>query len=303
MRLSTIQIFQSGINGILDSQSRVFDTEKQLASGKRFTSPSEDPYGATQVLGLDAALRTTEQYLRNSDMAEARLSLEEGTLDSAGDLLQRARELAVQGLNDTQGADGRKAIAEEIYQLADQMMALGNTQDAGGEYIFAGFKTKVSGGPFSHDGSGGFTYQGDQGGRALQIGPTRQVAISDSGTDVFMKIPAASGSGYENVFSTLYQLASDLDANNPQDSSLTSIDNAVENLSTIRARIGSRLNSIDNQRQVNESMSLQIEQTRSSIQDLDYAEAASDLNRHMLTLQAAQAAFVKTQNLSLFSLI
>lgn len=303
MRLSTVQIFQQGLNGILDSQRNVFDIEKQLATGKRFSSPSEDPYGAAQVLGLNEALKTTEQYLTNSRRAEARLGLEETTLANAGDILQRARELAVQGLNDTTGADGRQAIAEEVYQLVDQLVGLANTRDPNGEYLFAGSKTRVNGGPFTQDGSGGFAYVGDQGERHLQIGPTRQVATSDSGLDVFMKVPDAASGSYQDMFSTLYQLASDLESNSPQDVSLENIDNAIENLSTVRARIGARLNAIDNQNRVNESLSIQIQTTRSSIEDLDFAKAASDLNQHMLSLQASQSAYVRTQNLSIFRLL
>ncbi|MEJ2378305.1 MAG: flagellar hook-associated protein FlgL, partial [Pseudolabrys sp.] len=227
--------------------------------------------------------------------ATARLNIEDSTLSSAVDLLQRARELAVQGNNGTQSAADRKAIATEVRQLADSMMGLANTKDANGEYLFAGYKTQQQ--PFSSNGAGPYTYNGDQGQRSVQIGPTRQVATSDSGQDVFMNVPGGSGS----VFSMLNKLASDMESNSPDPSSITDMDAAINNLSSVRAAVGARLNAIDLQKNANDSVVLQYQTTRSNIQDLDYASAISQLNLQMTGLQAAQQSYVKVQGLSLFN--
>ena len=213
MRIGTLQLFRQGVNAILDQQTRVAGTQLQLASGKRINKPSDDPIGAAQLVGLSESLKVTEQYQKNIDHARSRLELEDAALGSVGDALQRARELAVQGLNDTNGAQDRAAIAQEIRQLTDEVLGLANRKDGAGEYLFAGFQGQNA--PFSHDGSGNFSYAGDQGQRQVQVGPARQVADGDSGLDVFMKVPAAGG-GFEDVFSTLYKLATDLEANAPE---------------------------------------------------------------------------------------
>ena len=206
----------------------------------------------------------------------------------------------VQGLNDTNGPTQRAAIALEIRQLMDEVLGLANRKDANGEYMFAGFQGQTA--PFSHNGSGTFTYSGDQGQRRLQVGPSRTIADGDSGLDVFMKIPTAAG-GYEDVFSTLHTMAVNLEANAPNTASLTQVDAALDHILGYRAGAGARLNALDSQESINEALLVQLEQTRSSIEDLDYAEAASRLSQESVTLQAAQQAFVRVQNLNLFEFL
>ncbi len=299
MRISTTQIFQRGIDTMLDQQARVFKTQLQLSSNKRFLSPADDPTAAAQVLGLNESISITAQYRTNAKAAQTRLEIEENSLDGVVNGLQRARELAVRGLNDTESAESRRGIAQEVRQIMDQVLSLANTRDPSGEYIFAGAQSLTQ--PFSHDGSGGFTYSGDQTARQLQVGPSRQIAAGDSGLDVFMKIDNAAGTGYQDVFSTLYSLATELEANAPVSDRLTELDNAIDNVLQVRSRIGARLNAIDREEQVNLAYSVQLESARSDVQDLDLAQAATDLNRQMVVLQAAQQAFVKVQGLSLFN--
>lgn len=299
MRISTTQIYQRGIDSMLDQQARVFKTQLQLSSNKRFLSPADDPTAAAQVLGLNESLAITTQYRTNAKAAQSRLEIEETSLDGVIDALQRARELAVQGVNDTQSAESRQGIAQEMRQLMDQVLSLANTRDSSGEYIFAGAQSLTR--PFSHDGSGGFTYSGDQSQRQLQIGPSRQIAVGDSGLDVFMKVENAAGTGYQDVFTTLYSMVTELEADNPDASRITEFDNAIDNVLQVRSRIGARLNAIEREEQVNLAYSVQLESARSDVQDLDLAQAATDLNRQMVVLQAAQQAFIRVQGLSLFN--
>lgn len=295
MRVSTKEMQLQTVQAMLDQQAQINRTQNQLSSGKRILTPADDPSGSTQVLSLGQVIDTTNQYQRNADAATARLNIEDSTLSSAVDLLQRARELAVQGNNGTENAASRKAIATEVRQLADSMMGLANTKDSNGEYLFAGYKTQQQ--PFSSNGAGTYTYNGDQGQRSVQIGPTRQIATSDSGQNVFMNIPGGSGS----VFSMLNKLASDMESNSPDPSSITDMDTAIKNLSGVRAAVGARLNAIDLQKNANDSAVLQYQTAQSKIQDLDYASAISQLNLQMTGLQAAQQSYIKVQGLSLFN--
>lgn len=301
MRIGSLQLFRQGVNSILDQQTKLAKTQEQLSLGKRIVSPSDDPTGSAQIIGLSESQKITEQYQSNILGVRARQELEDTTLGSAIDALQRARELAVQGLNDTNSATDRTAIAQEVRQLTDAVLGLANRKDANGEYLFAGFQGKTT--PFTSNGSGTFAYVGDQGQRRIQIGPTRQVADGDSGLDVFMKVPAAAGPGYEDVFSTLYTLATDLEADSPNSNSLTQLDNAIEHLLTFRAAAGARLNAVDDQQANNEAFLAQLTSTRASVENLDFAEAASRLSQQSVTLQAAQQAFVRVQNLNLFNFL
>ena len=218
MRISTSWIFQQGVNAMLDQQSTLAKTQQQLATGQRILTPSDDPSASTRVLELDQLIDTTKQYQRNSDYAETRLKLEETVLSDVGDVLQRIRELAVRANNDTLSAGDRNAIAKEVRINLDALLQLSNSKDATGEYLFAG--NRVATEPFIDNGAGNYSYDGDQGVRKLQIGPSRQVSVGDAGDNVFMKVDDGAG-GISSMFAVVYDFAVDLEANAPSATTLT----------------------------------------------------------------------------------
>ena len=298
MRISTSQMYYQGVTAMLDKQAELARTQQQLATGQRILAPSDDPAAATQAMQLEQIIETTRQYQRNADYAQSRLSLEETVLVEVGNILQRVRELAVRANNDTLSAGDRTAIAAEVRAVQQDLVQLANTQDANGEYIFAGFQTATV--PFNDDGAGNFSYNGDQGQRALQIGDNRQVTIGDAGDQVFMRVDDGAG-GFSSMFDVLYEFATDLEANAPNTTTLTRLDSALDNVLTVRAAIGARMNSIENQRGANDAFSLLMEENRSRLRDLDYAEAVSRFEQQMLALQASQQSFIKIEGLSLFN--
>lgn len=297
VRISTAQLFQQSVEAMLQKQREVSETELQVASGKRILRPSDDPSAAVRVLDLKEAQQRLAQYQRNADTAIARLDQEETALIGIESLLQRVRELAVRGSNDTLSDEDRYAIATEVREHIGGFLQLANSRDANGEYIFSGFKSLTE--PMSHDGNGNFTYHGDTGQRTVQIGDTREVAIGDPGS-IFMEFAAAAG-GTTNVGQVLYNLATTLESGSGYTDALTDIDTAFTNLFNTRARIGARLHAIDDQKQANESFDLATAQVRSTLEDLDYAEAISRFNQQLTALQASQQAFIKVQDLSLFN--
>jgi flagellar hook-associated protein 3 FlgL len=298
MRISTMQMFRQGIDTILDRQTKLIETQQQLSTGKRINNPSDDPTGAAQIIGYSEIAAITKQYQDNAGMAQFRLEMEDAALDSVVDNLQRARELTVQALNDTNSASDRSAIALEVRQILDEVIGLANRRDGNGQYLFSGFQSQTT--PFIDGGGGVFTYAGDSGQRSIQIAPARLVADGDSGQAVFMDIPGTSG-GTESLFVSLYSLATDLEADSPNGNSLDQIDNAINHMSDYRSRVGARLNAIDSQRNINDALLIQLTKARSDVEDVDYAEAASRLSQETVVLQAAQQAFIKVQNLTLFN--
>ena len=298
MRISTSQIFQQAVTTMLSKQSELAKTQQQLATGERLLSPSDDPDAATRVLDLSQIIDTTTQYQRNADFANTRLALEETVLTDIGELLQRSRELSVQANNDSLSASDRRSIAFEVRANIESLVQLANSRDATGEYLFSGFQTDTK--PFSDDGLGNFAYAGDQGQRSLQIGARRNVTVGDSGVEVFMKVDDGAG-GVDSMFSMLYDFATDLDANTPSGTTLTRLDSALDNVLNTRASIGARLNTVENQKNANESFSVLLQENRSNLEDLDYAEAVSRFEQQLLALQASQQTFVKIQGLSLFN--
>ena len=195
-RISTFMITQRSIDAMLRQQGKVSDTQQQISTGRRVLTPSDDPASAARVLNLNGALGTVQQYLNNADRAQSRLETEEGVLVGVGNALQRANELAIQGNNAPLSVTDKQAVAAEVRQLQAQILALANTRDSGGEYMFSGYQTGTK--PFSQPSLGSFSYAGDAGQRRLQISPDRQIADGDTGFDLFMNVatgPVATVNG------------------------------------------------------------------------------------------------------------
>src|SRR5688572_7628750 len=138
MRLSTAAFHRSSIDSILEQQTRLARTQTQVTSGKRFQSAAEDPIAATRAAALERTVSDNEQYGRNSNIVKSRLSYEEQSLADVTLLLQRARELALQGANGTVALEERRMLATEIRQQIAELVDISNRDDGNGEYLFAG---------------------------------------------------------------------------------------------------------------------------------------------------------------------
>lgn len=299
MRISTMQMFRQGVDVMLEKQSSLSDTELQMASGKRILRPSDDPAATVRILDFKEAEARIDQYQRNAEFAEGKLAQEETALEGIGNLLQRVRELAVRGNSDTMSTGDRQAIAEEIRQHMDSYLQLANTRDANGEYLFAGYKSQTP--PFDHNGAGTFSYAGDSGRRVVKIGDSREIAINDPGT-LFTGLAANAG-GTTDVGKIMYDLAANFEAGNGDSNALTDLDTAQGGILDARAVIGARMNAVDEQKTANDAFRVAVSQVRSSLEDLDYAEAVSRFNQQLTAMQASQQSFIKIQDLSLFNYI
>lgn len=189
MRISTSQIHNQALNQILDTQRQAAKTQNQIATGRRYATAADDPVGAVQVERLNRELASRAQYQKNIDLAESELRLEESSLEQAGNLLQRVRELTVQAGNPINTPEDRAFIAAEVETRLDELMQLMNTKLASGDYLFGG---NVGGRePFVRDASGAIRYQGDEGQRAVQIDGSIRLPVNDSGKRLFVDVPAA----------------------------------------------------------------------------------------------------------------
>ncbi|MCG7872290.1 MAG: flagellar hook-associated protein FlgL [Candidatus Thiodiazotropha lotti] len=297
-RVSTSILFSRGINSMLERQSALSRAQLQISSGKRILSPRDDPPAAAQALNLKTSITQVEQYQANADRARARLDLQEATLAGVEDIMPRVLELTLQGQSDTYSAEQRIAIAQELRQLNDELMALANTQDSDGEFIFAGYNADSI--PFTNPADGVFAYSGDMGVRTIQISATRQIQDRENGYDVFMNLTTSAG-GQRNLFETVHGIIAGLEADAPNAAFIDDIHAAHEQIGAVRARGGARLNSIEDQGRVNEDFIFTMQSSLSEIEDIDLAEAVSRFEQEMLALQAAQQSFNMVQSLSLFN--
>jgi flagellar hook-associated protein 3 FlgL len=292
---------------MLDQQARLQQTQMQLSTGKKILAPSDDPAAAARIIDLNQSLKQTEQYQSNINTARHRLSMEEGALQGATEILQRIHELGVQGLSDTNSPESRIAAAVEMEALNEQLLNLANTKNANGEYMFSGFRSNTQ--PFSKDAGnpGAYAYAGDTNFRSIQIDASRQITDGDPGVTVFGvptgAAPAAvpAPGSINNVFEAVNKLAAGLRANAPNAASLDDISRSLDKVLLTRASVGARLNALDSQEEINSDAILNTKTVLSATEDLDYAEAISRFSQQQLSLQAAQQTFTQTKKLSLFN--
>ena len=118
MRVTTNQIYSQSLNRIFELQKSSIDIQRQVATGKRITQPGDDPVAAATVLQINERLQAVDQYERNGVIAEQRLTQVDDVFGGVSHVLQRTRELLIQGRSEALGASDRRAVAAEIRATA-----------------------------------------------------------------------------------------------------------------------------------------------------------------------------------------
>lgn len=190
MRISSLQAFQNGVQGLQRNYAAAIRTQEQIASGNRILTPADDPVASVRLMQLEQQQNMLGQYKANLTAANNSLVQEESTLNSVNTIMQRVRELAAEAGNGALSQNDRRSIAAELREREDELLSLMNTKNARGEYAFSGFQGKTQ--PFERQADGSYAYQGDEGQRKLQIGSSLNVAISDNGKKVFQNITNAA---------------------------------------------------------------------------------------------------------------
>ncbi len=195
MRISTLQSFNKGLNSIMDNQSQVSKTQQQVSTGRRVLTPADDPIAATKILQLqqDSALR--EQFEKNIAGAKGRLALEETQMAGITENLDRLKELTIQAGDGAANMSDRQDIAFEVNAILEATVDLMNSKDAGGEYLFGGFKGGTQ--PFQKNENGRYDYAGDEGQRFISIASSTTVATGDNGKNLFVDVESS-----DNTFNT-----------------------------------------------------------------------------------------------------
>ncbi|MEK7303145.1 MAG: flagellar hook-associated protein FlgL [Pseudomonadota bacterium] len=402
MRISTNTIYETGTNLMLQQQETLIKTQQQLSTGRRILTPSDDPISAAQVLSITQAESLNKQYSVNRTSANSSLGLEENVLRKVTSLLQDIHSSTVYAGNASLTDTDRKILATELRSQLESLVGLANTTDEKGQFLFSGYQASTK--PFVQTGLN-VQYAGDQGQRLNQVGPARQIAVSDSGIDIFDRIKngnsvfttaadalntgsgiidagsvitpsSLTGDNYEitftvaagvttydivdittglpvsltnayvsnnvinfdgmqlsikgdpangdkftvspssnqSIFKTVGDLITALETPssgqpggtrlaNSLNTTLQTINNSLEHILAKQASIGARLSEVETLESVGSDLSIQFEQLLSQLQDVDFAKAASDLQRRQLYLEAAQQSYIKISGLSLFNYI
>lgn len=182
MRISTNMIFALGSTKISELQSNLVKTQQQLSTQRRVLTPADDPVAAANILGITQTMSINDQFATNRQNAKNLLSQQESVLQSVTTLLQDVKTLTINAGNGAMEDSQRQYLAAELRGRFDELMGLANSRDGAGNFMFGGFQ--ISSQPFSETPTGA-KYSGDQGQRLLQIGPSRHIALNDSGSAIF----------------------------------------------------------------------------------------------------------------------
>jgi flagellar hook-associated protein 3 FlgL len=306
MKVSTSMFFDKASAQLGNVQGSLAKTQQQLSSGKQITKPSDMPDKAALVTRLESEIARQNTYQSNIKTVEIRLTGEETALKNTSDVMFRMKELAIQAANDTLSGADRKTVALELDELRNQVLSLANSQDANGNYYFSG--SRVSHMPFGPDAKGVIVYQGDQTRMVVNVGDNRRMSLNLPGSDAFTKVVRDDGKGGSTgvgFFQSLNDLIDAVKGSNRVaiQRGISEIDTLQQGLSNATAKVGTDLNVVDAQNNVLDEITLRLKSTMSDIQDLDYTEAITRMNKDSLALEAAQSSFAKISKLSLFNYI
>lgn len=314
MRISTNTLFAAGQARVTELQAGLVNTQQQIATGRKILTPADDPIGASQVLNLEQGQAMNAQFATNRVNAGNALREQEGVLAGLNDLVQDIRTLLVKSGNGSLDDAQRGYLAVELNGQIDQMLALANSKDGMGNFMFSGFQVTT---PAYLKTATGASFQGDGGQRSLQVDTSRRVTTSVSAAQLFEAIdtgtPTAPGTK-QDLFTTLKSWADALAAptttpaaqaalaagGSAAGNALTTL---LDRVLSARAGIGAQQKEIDALDAAGSARDVYYATAKSALQDLDYTQAISQFSQQQTTLEAALKSFKTVSQLSLFSLI
>lgn len=246
-------------NALTRNGSAQQETMQQLSTGKRINRASDDAAGLAIRETMTAQITGLNTAIRNANDGISLLQTADGALSETSSLLQRMRELAVLAVNDTYSSTQKTAMSSEYVALSSQINQIAaNTQFNGMDLL---------------TGSGGVG--GGTGSFVFQIGAnttqTMAVAIVSQTLSLF---------GLQGT--TIATAAS-------ATSNIALLDTALTTLNTQRSTIGAAVNRLSHALDNLANVAANATESRSKVEDTDYATATSDLARQQIIAQAATA--------------
>lgn len=275
MRISSQQIFESGVRSMAQHTSDVMTAQEQISSGKKYQRASDNALAAG--LGVQVTLDQAKyaMFKVNQDYANQSLSTADSQLLNLHNMMANFQRILVQAGNDTLGLDNRKILGQQAQGIANAMNLLFQATDANGQPIF---ETDPAMQVVAVEVAEGVTVR-------ARLTPQECQAIADSMTAMTaMATRLADGQ-------TLI----------PGD--YTAIDSALKKVITAQVQTGVLQNQVEAATQAAEDQKLNIETERSTLLDTDLAETTATLARSNALLQAAQAIISKMDTNTLFQKI
>ncbi len=288
MRVSQGQIFDACKRELERCASKLLSLQRQAATGKRVTRPSDDPLAAARISETRGVLAKIDNSLRGNEYVSCWLSVTDSSLDQISDALARAKELAISQASATASAASRAAAAKEVKQLYDLIVQLANTR-LGNRYVFGGTSTLTP--PVERDDSYNASFRGNDERMSIRVG---------DGQTLEMNVTAQEALQGVGALETLRDLISSLESNDAGGvtSQLDRLEVAMDAINACLAEVGSRAKALEGHGEVLSEMQLDLQEALSGLQDADTAQVFMDLANQQVVYEAALRAAASVINRS-----
>lgn len=179
-------------NSVYYMQRRNLELEKvneQYNTGKKYQSAADSPSNFASTMRLEHDIAMYEQYTTNSGYALDNLTLEETSLSTINEVLDRANVLLQSGVNGSYSGTELNSISQELKEIQKQIYDLINTKTATGESIFSGGLSDIDAYLCQDDGT--YICQADCSQRFVQASSSAKIAVSDSAKNFFQHVETA----------------------------------------------------------------------------------------------------------------
>jgi len=292
MRVSNKMLYNTVMWDMQRKSEKLMELHDGVSSGLKLNKPSDDPAGAVKVINYDTAISKAEQYQRNIDNGTAFLDATESAVTATQDVLQRAKELALMALSETNSAAEKDTMALEVGQLYEQVKQTANTK-YNDRYIFSGFRTDVA--PYDDTGSYTGTASPD-GYMDVEIDAGSTISINMPGYAVFGS--AVDGT---DILAALDDLKTAMEDNDSDaiEAAMTDLDAGMDQADNVLAEIGARLNRMDIAKNHFDKLQFDLAKYKSETEDADITNIISELalQQTMLEVSRATAARVLQQSI------
>lgn len=262
MRLTNAMMVTNLMRNMQDNTQKLSKLNTELSTLKRVNKPSDDPVATLRSMQLNSVVVENDQYIKNIKQAQDWIDATETALDNGTTILHRASELAEQAANGTLTQNQMTMIRDEVEQLKNHMIQLGNSS-LGGRYIFSGYRTNH----LAFDTAG--TYQGDQNQLSIEISKGVKLDYSVPGDRAFQESITALDNLLQNLNSGNQTAISS--------TNLTELSKTMDNLLTLRSEMGAKVTRLDLALNRYEDLTVKHTELISEYEDIDLAETTMQL--------------------------
>ena len=284
-------------------QREILRLQEQLSTGQKVNRPSDDALATRRAVSAQAEISRNEQYLTNISTASPGLTQTDSSLTTTIDIIQRSRDLTLQGASGTNGQLQRDQIALEVDQLMESLLSEAN-QLSNERYIFGGTVTLTPPFEATRDVDGritSVTYVGNDQTHSVEIQKDIQIAANEPGSDVF----TAAGATGTDIFQILVDIRDNLESGNLAglDAGLAGLSDAQDQVLVSLAKVGATQNRLERSDSNIQDINLQLRDVISDNIDADFAQVIVELNAQTNALQASLDASARVIQPSLLNFL